>query len=99
MLLQRQQSNRVRARIGLEFRKMVGLQSDAGGAKSRFPVSGRVFAFIGIKQREHLVPGINIAVGNWCDCGCIKLIFLFIKISSKFYVMFSILGLNQAQTG
>ena len=60
-------------------------------AKSILSVSDEVFAIAGIKQ--------NIAVCNWCDCGWLKIIFFFIKISAKFKVMFLISGLHRADTG
>ena len=62
-------------------------------------MSDRVFAIAGIKQREHHVTSISQRMGDRCDYGCVKLIFFLIKISSKFKVMFFILGLKQAQTG
>ena len=36
----------------------------------------------------------NIVVRNWCDCGWVKLIFFFIKISSGYKVMFLISGIG-----
>ena len=59
-------------------------------------MNDRIFAIAGIKQRKHHVASISLRMG---DYGCVKLIFFLIKISSKFKVMFFILGLKQAQTG
>ena len=75
---------------GLDFDKLPGFNRPDAGAKSRFSANDRVFA---------IADCINVAVRNWCDCGWAKLIFFFIKISSKFKVTFLILGLNRTQTG
>ena len=81
----------------LDFEKLSGFNRAGHRSKSRFPLNDRVFAIAGIKQRKQLVA--TIALSRRCDCFWVKLIFIFIKISSKFEVIFLISSLNRAQTG
>ena len=62
-------------------------------------LSTKSYGYLTVRTGYSIFLTINIAVHNWCDCGWVKLISFFIKISSKFKVMFLISSLNQAQTG